>query len=530
MDYVAVIVDFNQTAPGSDLSADLCIIGAGAAGIAIAREFAGSGTQVIVLESGGFEFEQDTQDLYDGENVGLPYRLTENRLRFLGGTTNHWGGLCAPLDEIDFRARPWVPDSGWPITGADLQPFYERANPICQVGRFLYGEDVWKNTKIKPLGFDPAKIEYVFKSLNLPPLRFGDAYGGDLRKARNIRLFLHANAVNIELSADGRRVAHVDVRSLQGKAGRVRARYFILACGGLENARLLLVSNAQEPSGVGNRTGIVGRYFSEHPQFWIGLVFPKDGESLRADSAPIFIKGIRLVQHLRASPEVQRRERLLNSIIFMDEFLKRDTGLAAARDIMKALRTKGEKLRGLDEKVWRILMDLDEIAVNVWRRFVLGRSTLPPVDRIELQVESEQAPNPESRATLMAAKDALGLNRLSVRWSMAGNQEKETAIYLGRLIAAEFGRLGLGRIKLDEEISYGKDPTKPYCMCHQMGTTRMSDDPGKGVVDRDCLVHGLGNLYIAGSSVFPTMGSVNPTLTIVALALRLSDHLKAKMK
>ena len=524
-----MIVDFNQTHAEAELQADVCIIGAGAAGITIAREFIDSGFSVILLESGGLEFEQQTQDLYEGEIGGLPYDLTANRLRFFGGTTNHWGGLCAPLDDIDFVSRSWVANSGWPIARDKLVTFYKRAHEVCRVGQFLYGNDVWRHTEIRRVNFDPAKLEYIFKTLNLPPLRFGDAYADHLKKASNVQVFLHANVVNIHQSDDGRRVAHVDVRSLQGKSGRISARYFVLACGALENARLLLVSNSQEAAGVGNRNDVVGRYFIEHPQFWVGLVFPKAGKILRANFAPIFIEGIRLVQHLRATPEFQRRNRILNSIIFLEEILKPDTGIAAARDIMQALRDNSKNFNNLDEKVWRILMDIDEVGVNAWRRFILGRSTLPPVERIELQVESEQVPDADSRVTLTANRDVLGLNRLRLKWVMSG-QETQTAITLANLLAAEFGRLGLGRVKLDEEIRYGKDPSNPHCYCHQMGTTRMAENPKNGVVDPNCRVHGLENIYIAGSSVFPTGGAVNPTLTIVALALRMSDQLKAKLR
>ncbi len=523
-----MIIDFREADPGSDLHADLCIVGSGAAGITIARELAGSGAKVIVLESGGLEFEQEIQDLYEGENAGLYYSLTANRLRFFGGTTNHWGGLCSPLSEIDFRARSWVPNSGWPISRDDLVPYYKKAQKICGLARFFYADDVWQNTELKPPALDPAKIRYGFRQLSDPPVRFGKEFRDDLANAANIQVLLHANVVNIHQSPDGQRVERVDLRTLQGKTGRVSARYFVLACGALENARLLLVSNAQEPAGVGNRNDVVGRYFIEHPQFWVGLAFPKNLEDLRAALAPE-VDGVRFMPHFTASPEAQERDGILNSIIYLNEVLMPYSGVMAARDIMKALRSDEEDLTGLDEKIWHILMDLDQVAVNAWRRFVLHRSTLPPIERLELRIESEQVPFAESRVTLLRQKDALGLNRLRLKWLLAGDQERQTAVYLGKLVAAEFGRLGLGRVKLDEKVLYWKDPSKPHCICHQMGTTRMSDDPKKGVVDRNCLVHGLGNFYVTGSSVFPTGGGVNPTLTVVAMALRLSDHLKSRL-
>ena len=178
-----MILDFRETNSQTDLRADLCVVGAGAAGITLAREFARSNAKVIVLESGGEEFEGETQDLYAGENVGLPYALEASRLRFLGGTTNHWEGVCGPLEEIDFQVRSWVPYSGWPLSRDELVPFYKRAQSICRLGPYLYGEDVWAHIGRDAIGFDPSKIQYVFKQLREFPVRFGEEYAGDLKAA-----------------------------------------------------------------------------------------------------------------------------------------------------------------------------------------------------------------------------------------------------------------------------------------------------------------------------------------------------------
>jgi choline dehydrogenase-like flavoprotein len=522
-----MILDSNELDADTELQADLCIVGAGAAGITIAREFVGARAKIIVLESGAANFEQETQALYAGRNVGRPYDLVATRLRFFGGTTNHWEGVCAPLSEIDFEVRPWVPASGWPITRSDLIPFYKRAQSVVKLGPFLYDDDVWGYLKRNGLSIDRGKIRYNFRQMREFPIRFGEEYGDELRKAPNIRVFLHANVVNIQLDSSGRRVEYVDVRSLRGKSGRVSARYFVLACGGIENARILLVSNSVETPGVGNRHDLVGRYFQEHPQFVLGTVFPTNEERFRTSFQQGFANGIRFLQHLVLSPAAQRQNSVLDSLIFPNEIVKPDTGMAAAREIMADLRSKRE-IEDLDKKIWQILRDLDDVVINTYRRFVLDEGTLPPLARIELKVESEQAPNPESRVTLLPEKDALGLNRTRLNWLLT-DIERRTAVVLAKTVAAEFGRLGLARVKLNPEMLQTSGSPPGGFGFHQMGTTRMANDPTKGVVDRNCLVHGLGNLYIAGSSIFPTGGSVNPTLTIVALALRLSDHLKSRV-
>jgi choline dehydrogenase-like flavoprotein len=195
---------------------------------------------------------------------------------------------------------------------------------------------------------------------------------------------------------------------------------------------------------------------------------------------------------------------------------------------MEAIRSRQKPLDNLGEKIWQILVDLDDVTLNTYRRFVLGKGTIPPIDRINLKVSLEQAPNAKSRVSLLPEKDALGLNRVRLNWVMT-DLERRTAVTIAKTLAAEFGRLGLGRIKLDDEILRQDGLPEVHWGWHHMGTTRMADDPVKGVVDRNCLIHGLSNFYVAGSSVFPTSGFMNPTLTIVALSLRLSDHLKSKL-
>jgi choline dehydrogenase-like flavoprotein len=520
-----MILDFGEMSSPTDLHSDLCIIGAGAAGITLAREFAGLSAKVIVLESGGAEFDQETQDLYVGENTGLPYDVELSRLRFLGGTTNHWEGVCGPLDEIDFQVRSWVPHSGWPFSKDELVPFYERAQVICGVGPYLYGDGVWAHIGRDPLDLDQSKIQYGFSQMREFPVRFGEEYAEDIEKSESIQLFLHANVTNIQLSNDRKRIDFVNVRALQGASVRVFARYFVLACGAIENARILLVSNSVDPAGIGNGYDLVGRYFQEHPRVVIGEVFPNDDDEFRGSFLQEFVDGIRYVQHLKASSAIQTRNHSLNCSISLDEILKPDTGMAAAREIMGAIR-RGKPVDDLGEKIWRVLMDLDDVTLNAYRRFVLGEGTRPPIERIELQARSEQAPNAESRVTLLPEKDALGMNRVRLNWVLT-DLERQSLVGLAKTLASELGRLGLGRVKLSDEMLRENDWPTVYFGSHHLGTTRMADDPSEGVVDRNCLIHGLSNIYVAGSSVFPTGGFMNPTLTIVALALRLSDRLKS---
>jgi len=188
-----MIIDFRSLENHSVIEADLCIIGAGAAGITVAREFLSSKLRVVVIESGGFELDLGTQSLYRGENVGLDYfPLEAARLRFFGGTTGHWNGQCSPLNEMDFQERPWVPYSGWPIKKAELDPFYQRAHVISGLGPYVYNDDVWRMLKVDAPHLDPAKLQVRFWQFSRR-LRFGQVYRQDMQNAQDIHVYLHAN-------------------------------------------------------------------------------------------------------------------------------------------------------------------------------------------------------------------------------------------------------------------------------------------------------------------------------------------------
>ena len=177
-----MLIDLRTLHNGAVMESDLCVIGAGAAGITIARALIGKALEVCVVESGGLEFDADTQSLYEGESIGMPYYgLAQARLRFFGGTTNHWNGQCAPLSEIDFQERPWVQYSGWPISRADLDSYYQRALSICEIGNYVFDERQWKNFGIQPPALNRSKLRSHFWQNSRGPTKFGEVYGNELK-------------------------------------------------------------------------------------------------------------------------------------------------------------------------------------------------------------------------------------------------------------------------------------------------------------------------------------------------------------
>ena len=520
----AVIRDFQTYDADGEVACDLCVAGAGAAGFTLALAFSQRAERVVILESGGFRFESEVQDLYRGPNLGLPYfELDATRLRYLGGSTNHWGGMCAPLDEDDFLARPWIPHSGWPIGRADLDPFYAEAQSILDVG---------------PGDFDPVRLEpeegllplapdrlvpRVFR-FSSPPTWLAEKYGAALEATPAVDLWLHANLVDIELGADGRAEAFV-VANLAGKRARVRARLFVLALGGIENARLLLACDRQVAGGIGNRHDLVGRFFMDHLGVAAGrvLITRPGWERAYRQGHHLHAGGHEIQHALAPSADLQRSAEILHSAAAFGTVTyerPRSEGYGALHDIKEGLRER----RMPDDfaaNLWRVMTDLDGVARGLWERF-------DPSTYIILA--SEQAPDPASRIQLVRERDALGMRRAALDWRLS-EIDHRTVRVVADAIATELGRIGVGRVELSEwllqdEVSWPDNLTASH---HHLGTTRMAADPRQGVVDRDGRVFDHPNLYIAGSSVFATGGFANPTLNLVALTLRLAGHLRARL-
>jgi len=529
-----MLIDLRQDpAAASAAESDICIIGSGAAGLTLARRLAERGRSVILLESGGLDFEQKTQDLYRGANVGMPYYdLDQSRLRFFGGTVAIWGGRCALLDEIDFRRREWVPHSGWPLTRDDLLPYYKQAHAMLDLGAFTYDEGVWAALGIADPGFDRKRIDVALWRFDELAERFAAGRARDLFDSPKVRVLLHANAVKLQADAGGGRIEHVEVRSLDGPLLQVRARRYVVACGAIENSRLLLASNDVEPDGIGNSRDQVGRFFMEHPAGRIASIDSPQPFELWATFKKRFMRdGPPLAPALRLGDETQEGERALNGIVTLK--LQRDPkhGMTISNKLYQGIKhslNPTRSGRALDHlyrgvRAW-LQANIKETVARAKAR--AGKTSLYLITR------GEQAPNPDSRVLLSTERDSLGHRRADLDWQL-GELDKHSQRVLVRTFDAELRRLGKGSATpsawlADPDPQWPIDPTignHPLANYHQMGGTRMSADPATGVVDADCRVHGYDNLYVAGSSVFPTGGWANPTLTIIALSLRLAEHL-----
>ena len=550
-----MFVDTHELPDGHALEAQLCVVGAGAAGITLALELLEAGIDVLLLESGGLAFETRSQSLYEGEvaDPRLHSPPDRYRQRRFGGTTAIWGGRCTPFDDIDFEPRDYVPHSGWPFGREALLPYYPKANRLCEAGSFLYAAADALRPPLRPMlaGFESPCFSTDTLERFSCPTDFGRRYGHRLAAARSVRVLLHANVTAIRLDPGGQQVRSLGVRSLRGRQFEVRARHFVLAAGGLEVPRLLLANRDVHPSGIGNQHDVIGRYYMCHLAGTIGRI-QIDGPLGNAfHGYDVSDEGIYCRRRIALRPEVQRQRRLGNFIARLHH--PRITDPAHRNSVLSLLylakflipyeygkRLYGEERSGFRDDFRHLInvvtnpADAAAFAWHMLRDRKLAERKFPSIiirsraNLYSLDFHAEQQPNPQSRITLGCDRDALGVPRIRVDWRYTAGDVDTVAGAL-QLLAQEFARTRIGRLDYDpagvelEMTRYGAYGG------HHIGTARMGRDARGSAVNPDGRLHEVQNLYVAGSAVFPTSGQANPTLTIVAMALRLADHLRSRL-
>lgn len=466
---------------------DICVIGAGAAGISVATDLAQKGRSVFLAEAGEMQYSIKSQDHYKGDLIGDPYfDLMTARLRFFGGTTGHWGGWCRELDPYDFEAKSACSMAAWPITYEDLRSYSAPAAAILKVPQ---------QSPDRPLNTDFNEIFFEFS----PPVRFGQEFKDEISSSSNIDALTSCNLQGFQF--DGTRIEKADFTNYSGLKVTIRAKHFVLACGGIENSRILLIENEKFGNKLGNSNGLVGRYWAEHNTFTIGdfLLFEDDAFITKALVAPSGTESRRIF--VGPSKHFLEREKVLNCGLRLIPLYKR-TG---AKKHLANILCRNPNLSNM-------------LLERFGKRLVCGG---------EIRASWEQIPNIDNRVVLSNEKDNFGLQRCELHWRKTNRDKlapRMSALGLGRYLAEK----DIGRIKLASWLLQDDDefPTDDEIVgYHHMGGTRMAKSKRDGVVDSNCRVFGTSNLHIAGSSVFPSSGHANPTFTIIQLAFRLSEHL-----
>lgn len=459
----------------------VCVIGSGPAGITVANKLAASGVPVLILEAGSDEWTEESQDFYRGETVGDTYfDLDATRLRYLGGSSNHWAGWCRVLEAHDFEPKSWVADTGWPIRRADIEPWLDETRDV--------------------LGLHPFQPETAlserfarFEMQKSHPVLFGEKYRGAIEASDRIALLL--NTAVTELVGDGKRVTAARIVSNGRSAGEVTAAFFVAATGGLENSRLLLWSNERSNGGVVPHAAALGRYWMEHPMFWTGNMLVTDMSAFALDEEG-------------------------------EAFFMPSPGAIADRQVLNFhVQIETMPYHGVKRMIADLACHAPE--TTEWLAWTLG-SNLQCSARIHL--DWEQAPRHHNRVALSRTlRDPLGIPRIELHWRK-DELDRRTMLEAMRMFGEDVARRGIGRVQISDWVLNGEDYPDDMELAgnHHMGGTRMGDDPATSVVDRNGRVHGMENLYVGGSSVFTTSGQCTPTTTIVALSLRLGHHLAAE--
>jgi choline dehydrogenase-like flavoprotein len=551
-------VDPRSLQNATALQCDVCIVGSGAAGITLACELDQPGINIILLEAGGTKYDVRMQKALHGEVAEGSLHCPPDmyRRRMLGGATTIWGGRCVPLSSTDLEFRDYVPNSGWPIRWEELERYYPAAQTYCEAGKYTYSviEALGAGAPQTIEGFSNSDVESDRIERFSPPTDFGKTYRERLTKSLNVRVILRTRATR--LMEAGGAIDGLEAQTETLRRFVIRSRHYVLAMGGLETPRLLMTSDDTRRGGIGNEGDSLGRFYMCHLENTLGVL------RLRPKSRRVILDfertpqdGIYVRRKFTISSAAQQREALLNTTarlhypliadprhrngVLSTMYVVKDAIIPEYRRKLATIEIANRDALVRDVHFWAAhLANIGSDAYNVgrfaigWLRHrTLARRKLPFVVQhscdgsYPLDVNAEQIPDSDNRVTLSGQIDSDGLRRIRINWRLT-EQDTDSLARTMRLLRDAFAQSGCGVLELDEEHLLTRVKASTPVGGHHIGTTRMADNPKRGVVDRHCTVHGLHNLHVTGAAVFPTCGHANPTLTVVALAVRLADRLR----
>ncbi len=549
-----VIVDGRKCPVGEMLLGDICIVGGGPAGITLAHELCTSGLKIILIESGSTRKQSAAEALNAGAEVSGGFApLSLFRRRMLGGASVVWGGRCVPFDPIDFEAREHVPLSGWPVSYGEIAAYYPRAASYCEVGSGSFQASAWKQVSAPFLdGFSSDDVLTSSYERFSAPTNFAKKYGPALRAAASVVVLTNTTCTELVSAGDGQ-VTEARCATLADTRLRVRAGKFVVAAGGVETYRLLANSTAQAGHALGDSGGMLGRCLMNHVEGTLGRLVLDRPDRRIAWGFERSGEGVYCRRRITVSPSAQRQHKTLNFVARLHHELVADprhhNSILSAMFLVKrmllpeyraklslvedaGMAASGAGFWGLHAR--NILLGAPALAGFsagwLWRRHLIYRRI--PYVVLEsrrgvypLDINAEESPNPASHVYLTGTRDRFGTRQVGVKWCPS-EQDFDSIATSCRILRDAFAASGTGAYQFDDtKLDESVRKFQPVGG-HHMGVTRMSKSPAEGVVDGNCRVHGTPNLFVSSASVFPTSSHANPTLTIVALSVRLAKHLR----
>jgi choline dehydrogenase-like flavoprotein len=513
-----MIRDLLNDRPSPDYRPQICIVGAGAAGICLAVELAQRGKSVMLLEGGGRDVEDAAQEPYRSEVIGHAHRgVHSGRFRAHGGTTTRWGGQILELNVEDFERRDWIPESGWPLSHAELQPFYNRALAFEGLQDVIANDNAVWNALGLPTPSFPAMQSYLTRWC--PEPNFARLHREPLETRDNLQVWLHANAIGLVMESGA--VRALRYRTQHGTEATIQADEFIFCMGSIECVRFFL--QPREGGLPWNRSGLLGRHFQDHIDANAARIIPRDRRKFAQLFDNIFLRGYKYHPKLRLGFDEQQQSRILNcaaTMAFSSDF---DEALASTKATAKhLLRGRWSEVRSPD--ILRSARHAPLLARQTVRYALQHRAYNPASSEISLRVHCEQRPDTDSTITLAEQRDSLGLLRARLDWRIS-ELELDTIRHYAQTAIASLSQVA--EVQPDAALLSGDPSFLDKCddSNHHMGGMRMATSSQRGVVNPDLLLNGTRNLYICSGAVFPTSGFSNPTHTVLALAMKLADHL-----
>lgn len=515
-------IDLEQVAEGgTTFASPICIVGAGVAGLILARKLADAGCKVALLEAGGLELEERSQSLYNAEMAAETHEgTTAGRYRTFGGSSVRWGGQLLPFTPDIFTPAAGTHAVAWPISLTEIEEHFNEIQDLFQVGRLPFDQALLPALGHSAVAFAPTLRPRWSKWAPFQRRNLAQTLGPGILNDPNITVYTHANVAGLE--GDGTKIESASVLDYAGRKFRFTAERWVVCCGTVESSRLLLCS-----SGVPNPHDQVGRYFHDHLSFHAAVVPSGAREQVMQRLGPFFVDGTLHTVKVEATPELQQEAGLHACMAHFVIEEPEDSGIAAVRNLLTSIQ-RGRVKEAVTKNLLPLFAGLGDVLKLVWASKVQKRRAVSRRALVRMNIDMEQPATPENRIRLGEAKDALGLPKAVVEWKIRDG-EYRTAHQFAGIIKQQWEQLGIAAFDWLPGLLDGEWPRMADTY-HPMGGLRMGTDPAGSVVDANLKVHGLSNLFVASCAVFPSGGSSNPTFTMIALTLRLARRLAAEKK